>query len=58
MQKKERNEELVKSKFNYLTIALANRGVGGDDSWGAPTHSKYCLKKNKLYSLKFKIFID
>ena len=55
---KERNEELVKSKFNYLTIALANRGVGGDDSWGAPTHSKYCLKKNKLYSLKFKIFID
>ncbi|MGL5711291.1 MAG: hypothetical protein ACRCW9_10710 [Cetobacterium sp.] len=24
-------------------------GVGGDDSWGAPTHDEYLVRSNKKY---------
>ncbi len=34
-------EELVKSNRNYLEIIGFMRGVGGDDSWGAPVHPQY-----------------
>ena len=26
-----------------MTIAGAVRGVGGDDSWGAPVYPEYCI---------------
>lgn len=43
-----RNDELV-SKKNYLTIIAINKGVGGDNSWGAKVHNEYLLKKKKYY---------
>ena len=48
-----RNESLV-STMNYLTIAIKNKGVGGDNSWGARVHKPYLLKKGK-YHLEFLI---
>lgn len=56
MENAERFEDLPYSKFNYLTIHAANKGVGGDDSWGAPVHKKYRLK-HKKYEQKFIIKI-
>ena len=50
-----RNEELVNS-YNYLTIN-DQKGVGGDDSWGAKVHTKYLLKHHK-YKRKFVIKIE
>ena len=50
-----RNEELTHN-FNYLTIIAKNKGVGGDDSWGAKTHNQYYLKFKK-YSQSFFIKI-
>lgn len=55
---KNRVEELIGNKFNYLTISSISRGVGGDDSWGAPTHQKYRLKTNKKYNFEFMIKIE
>lgn len=53
-----RNEELVKTKFNYLTIQAFMKGVGGDDSWGASVHKQYRNKKKRI-SQKFLIkFIE
>ena len=43
-------------KFNYLTIYAINKGVGGDDSWGAPVHKKYRVSK-KRYNMSFVIKI-
>jgi beta-galactosidase len=56
MENAERVEDLPPSRFNYLTIHSATKGVGGDDSWGAPVHKKYRLK-NRIYSQKFIIKI-
>ena len=36
-----------------LNIDLAQRGLGGDDSWGAKPQEKYQLKSNKEYSYSF-----
>jgi len=57
LENAKRNDELV-SKANYLTLSIFNKGVGGDDSWGAPVHKKYLAKKNHLYEGKFLIKID
>ena len=38
----------------YLTIDLAQRGVGGDDSWGAYPHRQYLLL-DKKYSYSYVI---
>jgi beta-galactosidase len=35
--------DLPKREEVYLNLDLAQRGVGGDDSWGARPHSQYCL---------------
>jgi beta-galactosidase len=35
--------ELPKREEIYLNIDLAQRGVGGDDSWWAKPHAQYCL---------------
>jgi len=39
----------------HLTIYAAMRGVGGDDSWGAPVHKQYELSGEKDYSLSFRL---
>ena len=53
-----RVEAVIGNKFNYFTISSISRGVGGDDSWGAPTHQKYRLKTNKKYNFEFMIKIE
>ena len=46
-------EELPNSGKNHLTICGFTRGVGGDDSWGAPVHEPYVLKSDKQYTFSF-----
>ena len=36
-----------------LDVAMFRKGVGGDDSWGAPTLPKYCYPAEKPYSFTF-----
>lgn len=51
-----RKSDLSVSKYNYLTISAFTKGVGGDDSWGAPVHKQY-RAKHKLYTQEFRIRI-
>lgn len=51
----ERCDDLKQGKFNYLTLISDNKGVGGDDSWGAKVHKKYLLNKKKY---KFNIILS
>ena len=37
--------ELPEDAYTFVTIAGAVRGVGGDDSWGAPVYPEYCIKR-------------
>lgn len=46
--------DLKKSDNIYLNIDLKQRGVGGDDSWGAETHDSYKLTK-KQYEFDIEI---
>ncbi|MGL5701919.1 MAG: beta-galactosidase small subunit, partial [Cetobacterium sp.] len=41
--------ELPKSHCTALNINMIQMGVGGDDSWGAPTHDEYLVRSNKKY---------
>jgi beta-galactosidase len=55
MTKKNRHvTDIVKRPFVTLHVDLAQRGVGGDNSWGAETHEEYRLKEKK-YSYGFVI---
>jgi len=36
-------EELPAPRYTVVNILGAMRGVGGDDSWGAPVHQEYCI---------------
>jgi beta-galactosidase len=45
--------ELANRDFINLNIDLNIHGVGGDDSWGAPTMEKYTNDGNKPYSFGF-----
>jgi len=45
--------DLPTSDFINLNIDLNIHGVGGDDSWGAPTMEKYTVPGNKPYSYGF-----
>lgn len=36
-------EELPVPRFTVVNILGAMRGVGGDDSWGAPVYPEYCV---------------
>lgn len=51
-----RKHNLPDSDYNYLTLYAINKGVGGDDSWGAKVHNKY-LVQNKKYRLSYLIKI-
>jgi beta-galactosidase len=46
--------ELPKREEVYLNIDLAQRGVGGDDSWWAKPHAQYCLLPHN-YSFVFRL---
>jgi len=45
--------DLPRRDFINLNIDLNIHGVGGDDSWGAPTMEKYTIPGNKPYSYGF-----
>ena len=45
--------DLPKRDFINVNIDLNIHGVGGDDSWGAPTMEKYTCSGNKPYSYGF-----
>lgn len=43
--------DLTERAETYLNIDLMQMGVGGDNSWGAQTHAKYCIPfKEYCYS--------
>lgn len=48
--------ELPPVNYTYVRVSLQQMGVGGDDSWGARTHSEYTIDiKNKIeFSFSFK----
>jgi beta-galactosidase len=47
--------DLQKQEFIDLNIDYKQMGVGGDDSWGAKTHSEYMLPaKDYSYSFRFR----
>ncbi len=47
--------DLMGSVRTVLDVALFRKGVGGDDSWGAPTLPKYCYPADQAYILTFKM---
>ncbi|GAA4328850.1 glycoside hydrolase family 2 TIM barrel-domain containing protein [Flaviaesturariibacter amylovorans] len=44
-KKQQHPSNLNERKFTSVHIDLAQRGVGGDNSWGAPPHQPYLLTK-------------
>ena len=42
-------EELPVPHAAHLTLCGFTRGVGGDDSWGAPVHTEYTLPMTAPY---------
>jgi beta-galactosidase len=46
-KKNRHTTDIVKRPFVTLHVDLAQRGVGGDTSWGAETHEAYRLKAKK-----------
>ena len=46
--------DITPRKEVVLSVDLAQRGVGGDNSWGAYPHEQYLLKAKK-YSYGFSI---
>ncbi|MFH0991038.1 MAG: glycoside hydrolase family 2 TIM barrel-domain containing protein [bacterium] len=46
--------DLQKNDFVALNLDYRQRGVGGDDSWGANPHAQYCLLA-KSYSYQFRL---
>jgi beta-galactosidase len=46
-KKNRHTTDIIKRPFVTLHIDLAQRGVGGDTSWGAETHEPYRLKAKK-----------
>ena len=45
--------EIKQRDFSTVFIDWKLHGVGGDNSWGARTHSEYTLPSNKPYQLQF-----
>ncbi len=49
-------EELpTPSHYTVVSILGAQRGVGGDDSWGAPVHPQYCISAEEDRDVEFVI---
>lgn len=52
----EANDHIYKLPASQKTVVRVNykqMGVGGDDSWGAPTHSEFTLPADKTYVFRF-----
>ncbi|WP_020619798.1 glycoside hydrolase family 2 TIM barrel-domain containing protein [Paenibacillus daejeonensis] len=45
--------KLPASEKTVLRVNYKQMGVGGDDSWKAPTHSEYLLHANRPYTYRF-----
>ena len=45
--------DLTNPVRTVLDVAMFRKGVGGDDSWGAPTLPQYCYPAEKPYSFTF-----
>jgi beta-galactosidase len=43
----------VRAKGTILNLDLAQRGLGGDDSWGAMPHAQFLLKTDRDYAYSF-----
>lgn len=48
-------EELPQPWYTVVNILAAMRGVGGDDSWGAPVYPEYCVSGEKDITFSFVI---
>jgi beta-galactosidase len=53
-KKQQHPTDLTERKYTTVHIDLNQRGVGGDNSWGALPHAPYLLQK-KLYSYSYTI---
>ncbi len=47
--------ELPRREFNTVFVDWKLHGVGGDNTWGAPTHTQYTLPGDRPYRLRFSI---
>lgn len=47
--------ELPEQSYTYVTIAMKQMGVGGDDSWGAPVLEEFCMPSDRNYTYSFYI---
>ena len=50
-------DELPVPAYTYLDIALRRKGVGGDNSWGAPVHPEYRIPSDRPMKLSFVLSI-
>lgn len=48
-------EELPAPRYTAVNILGAMRGVGGDDSWGAPVYPEYCVSGEETLVTEFVI---
>ena len=48
-------EELPEPSYTWVRIAAKQKGVGGDDSWGAPVHEEYKINAEEPMTLEFTI---
>ena len=51
-------DELPSPQYTNVCIYSAMRGVGGDDSWGAPVYPEYCVSAEKDQVLRFTISME
>ncbi|KWX79326.1 beta-galactosidase [Paenibacillus riograndensis] len=49
--------KLAPSAKSVLRVNYKQMGVGGDDSWGAPTHAEFTLPSNRPYSFRFTLSV-
>ena len=47
------SHELPPVHYTVVRAALAQMGVGGDDSWGAPVHEEYLIDTTKPLEFRF-----
>ena len=48
-------EELPQVNYTWVRLMAAQKGVGGDDSWGAPVHEPYILDSEMARSVVFTV---
>ena len=47
--------DIPDARYTHVRILGAARGVGGDDSWGAPVYPEYCVSAEKEQNVDFVI---